>query len=423
MNEVRVAEWRKGWPVVLAAALGTGAIVLHVSSLGPLIGPIQQGTGWNRQQIVMGFTLTCIVSIVLQPIVGFFVDRVGARVVATLGLAWYGLSLVYLSYVGPGLTSWISGWVLLSVAFSALQPVWVTGVTSQFNDARGMAIALTMLGGSLAMTTVPYMTALLAEHFGWRGAYRGLACFPLLVALPLAATLFKDARFATDARTVNARAANISATTVRQILLSKNFWLLVITSLLLTAASAGLAIHLVPIMVDKGLTQERAAALTAWIGIGSIGGTVAAGFLLDQFHARLIAAISITVGLVSTLLLAAEFHGVVVLSVVVLLIGLAMGAFTAGIPYLSGKYFGGRNFGFAFAVLGSASAFGGGVGPLIGGVLYDKFHTYSSFEFGAAAALGVAVLLLVALGPYPNAQEGVASDEANLTKAPASELA
>ena len=38
-----LGEWRRGWPVVLLSALGTGVALMHYIVLGFMIGPIEHG--------------------------------------------------------------------------------------------------------------------------------------------------------------------------------------------------------------------------------------------------------------------------------------------------------------------------------------------------------------------------------------------
>ncbi|HWU25126.1 MAG TPA: hypothetical protein VN154_01870 [Rhizomicrobium sp.] len=43
--------------------------------------------------------------------------------------------------------------------------------------------------------------------------------------------------------------------------------------------------------------------------------------------------------------------------------------------------------------------FGAGIGPLAGGIFYDKFQSYRSFELIAAIVIGSGTMFLAALGP------------------------
>jgi len=403
-----VSEWRKGWPVVLAAALGLSAMEVHINALGPLIQPIQHDTSWSRQQVVVGYTIAKFISVVLQPGIGILMDKVGVRVVASLSLALYGLGLVCVSQAGPEFAVWLAAWVVLALPYSALS-VWVTGITGHFDVARGRALAFFLFGASLAGAGIPILTTLIAKAFGWRGALLALTAYPIFIALPVVAAVFKDARFA-RAPALATRAPPVEGLSAREIMQSRSFWLLGLAGIFMTATTAGFIIHLVPILVDMGSTQVQAAALMVWIGIGAFAGSLAAGFLLDRFPARFVTIAFMIVAMSSISMLMLAINNVVFQSFVVFAFGTTVGSLSACIAYLTGKYFAGKNFGFAYGVMSAALALGAGLGPLLGAMLYDRFHSYYYFELASVVEFAVAALSMLGLGPYPVLQEGAAND-------------
>jgi len=274
------------------------------------------------------------------------------------------------------------------------------------------------MGTSLGGVIVPFITALLVKNFGWRGAYLGLSAYPLFIAFPVVALLFKDARFASNAvsapnatRTSPAHGTPTgNAQSVHEIIRSQSFWRMALTGILTTTAIAGLVIHLVPIMVSFGSSQERAAALVAWLGVGAFAGPPLAGFLVDRADGRLVTVTFFVIALLSILMLMVGTSNAVYLSFVLLVMGLATGAQGTCVPYLAGKYFAGKNFGFAYGVMSAALALGAGLGPLLGAMLYDRFHSYYYFELASVVEFAVAALSMLGLGPYPVLQEGAAND-------------
>ncbi|MDB5446544.1 MAG: hypothetical protein JWQ97_1861, partial [Phenylobacterium sp.] len=41
-------EWKAGWPVVVACAVGMGLTTIHFYSLGLFITPLAKAYGWSR---------------------------------------------------------------------------------------------------------------------------------------------------------------------------------------------------------------------------------------------------------------------------------------------------------------------------------------------------------------------------------------
>jgi hypothetical protein len=50
-------EWRRSWPVVLAAAAGMALSTANVYSTGIFMGPLQDAFGWSRTQISAGLLI------------------------------------------------------------------------------------------------------------------------------------------------------------------------------------------------------------------------------------------------------------------------------------------------------------------------------------------------------------------------------
>ena len=84
-------EWRRGWPVLLAAAIGYGTGGAMLILLGGLfIKPMRDALGWSTAAV----TLMPIVTLVwarCNPSAGAVIDRFGSRAIGYLGMI--GLSL------------------------------------------------------------------------------------------------------------------------------------------------------------------------------------------------------------------------------------------------------------------------------------------------------------------------------------------
>jgi MFS family permease len=84
-----------------------------------------------------------------------------------------------------------------------------------------------------------------------------------------------------------------------------------------------------------------------------------------------------------------------------LLIGLAAGAETDLVAFLTARYFGlahyGRLYGLQYAVFGFAS----GISPFIFGRVFDQYGTYRPILIAAAILFVVGATALLTLGRYP----------------------
>jgi nitrate/nitrite transporter NarK len=108
-----------------------------------------------------------------------------------------------------------------------------------------------------------------------------------------------------------------------------------------------------------------AAATAGVIGIGTITGRLAGGFLLDRFDGRYVAAMSVVAPMVTAAILLATQGSQEGATVSCLLLGLAAGAEYDACAYLTARYFGTGNFGALFGLIAGIILFTNGVAPAL----------------------------------------------------------
>jgi len=414
------AEWRRGWPLVLASASGISLTAIHIYSTGLFFEPLEAEFGWTRTQLASGLTLVSIVGVLFSPVAGFLVDRWNARRVALPGVIVYTGGVMALSLATPSIASWRLLWIFVAIGSLLLKPtVWSAAVSSAFTTTRGLALALMLCGTGIGSTLIPLMTEALMTEFGWRGAYRGLALSFLVVVFPLLWLFFFDRRTTgppaatertaevadvegatDDERDVPAHA--ISGWTLREGFRQRQFYQLVVAAVMMTGVIVGCVVHLLPILVDRGLPREDAVGLAAMLGILSITGRIGAGLLFDRLPGPPIGMVSALLpATFAGLLLAAPDSGPATLMAVVLL-GLAVGSEYDAVIYLATRYFGLRHFGSLFGFVSSSILAGVGLGPLAAGWLFDTDGSYERFLWIILPLSLASAALLVTLGRYPD---------------------
>ena len=148
-----VAEWRKSWSVVIAAALGVGLMSVPSYSIGVFIGPLSAEFGWPRASIASVLLFNAVAAIALGWLVGMAVDRYGARRIAIAGSILTCICFALMSRVTPSLWSWYAIWVFLALISVLVKPmVWTAAISSLFASSRGLALAATLCGTSIAST-------------------------------------------------------------------------------------------------------------------------------------------------------------------------------------------------------------------------------------------------------------------------------
>jgi predicted MFS family arabinose efflux permease len=340
---------------------------------------------------------------------GAILDRLGPRRVALFGAICYAAALANLGTTDFRIWTWWLGWMLVAIAAVGVSlPVWLLTVAGRFDRARGMALAVAFLGSAFASMTIPVVTRTLMNDFGWRGAYRGLGILTLLTGiLPSILPSQLGHRRATQVRE-KVDHSDMSGMSITQSLSSSKFWRIAAACFLATSGVIALTVHFVPIMSERGLTPDRAAAVAGAMGFAGIVGRLSTGYLMDRFQGRIVAAGAYTIPMAACLLLQSPVSDTAQAILTACAIGLALGSEMDVMAYLATRYFGLRHYGLLFGILTGVVSAGAGVGPILAGLVHDRFHSYDRLGLLLGFGFGVSTVLVLTLGKYPDRSAFVA---------------
>ncbi len=395
------SEWARSWFIPLLAMLGIAVSVLHTYTLGALMPAIHAGTGWTRSQISTGPVLISITGLLLSPLGGLAVDRYGSRRVALPGLVLYCLAFAGLGLTGPSSMSWIIGWTLVGITFNLVNlSVWTAAVVAAFDHSRGKAIGVALAGTGLGSICQPYIATILQEHYGWRGAYERLGLGSLILSFPLIWLFFRstqDKLRRSSASALPLDRSTLSGVPLREAFLSRRYLQMALACLLASTSGAAMAVHFVPIVRSHGLSAHTAAAIAAGIGFSSITGRLLGGYLLDRASGPLVGFIACACGvLVAPSLLLGHSAGAGLVGAC--MVGLSAGMEISVLSYMVPRYFGVRHYGLLFAVMNSLVIVGLGLGPYVGGYLFDHTGNYRMLLLLTAPLYAVSAVLFGTLG-------------------------
>src|SRR5262249_48639084 len=150
-----------------------------------------------------------------------------------------------------------------------------------------------------------------------------------------------------------------------------NFWLMCASLFLVSVSLNGCLIHFVPLLTDRGMSNQSAALAASLLGGATLLGRVGTGFLLDRFFAIKVAVCFFLVAALGILMLWAGVAGALSFVAAVLL-GVGIGAEGDIMPYIVGRYFGLVAFGEIFSYVLAIYTLGAVFGPLLMGAGFDS---------------------------------------------------
>lgn len=375
-------EWSKNWTVVLAAAFGMGLLSVPTYAIGLFFVPLENEFGWSRSSIAGGKLFGAMTGLLMGPVIGWIIDRAGPQRLARIGAVLACTCLGMLSLAGPAITSWWFLWALLSMSGLLIKPtVWTAGVSSVFSANRGFALAVALSGTALASTLTPILGVYLIEEYGWRSALVILASIWALVALPVIFMFFDSAHDRQRKAVASASAqtgdgAALSGVAPREGLFSLRFVALATAAFMATLISASYVTSLVPILSTSGLDYSTAGTIAGVMGLTTVVGRLASGYLSDRVNANYVASAVMLMPVGACFLLLQKEGDVFLAVLAALLLGFTLGAKLHFVTYLTTYHFGIRSFGVLFGTISGLFGLATGIGPVVLNYCYDKFGTY-----------------------------------------------
>lgn len=401
------AEWKRYWYLPLVAGLGYTATQLYAYALAPFIEPIQQELHWSRAQVMTGVAIANIPQIVLLPLIGTLVDRWGPRRVGLVGVCAVPGFFALLGTATGTMANWWLLWAgLMFSAPWAQGSIWTSATVSRFEAGRGLAIAVALSGGAMATTVMPPLATAIVEHFGWRHGFMVLGGgWWLLMFVPVL-LFFRGAQDDNagqrTSRAQRAAAADLlPGLTMPEAVRRPAFYKLIVASLCYSIVLVGTVQQLVLILKGLGADAMQAAATAAVVGIFSLIGRLITGALLDRYRSNIVGGIAFLLVIPAYLLLLVAGTSTASQVAACVFLGLALGADTEVITYLITRHFGLKRFASVMSVMFSFIALGAALGPLLGGMSFDRFHSYSAYMAGGAVLIAMTALAVFTMRNPP----------------------
>lgn len=385
---------RQGWTVVGGAFLGAalGATVLVPYSFGYLIGPLAAENGWARGQFASAVSLYMLTLLVLLPFAGRIIDRIGARKAAAGSMVAMGLVFAAMPLFANTLGGLHAAYALLAVAAVGASPIsYARAVTSWFDKRRGLALGVALCGVGLGTALLPTYVQSWIGLGGWRGGYLGVAGLLIVIGAPVV-------WFTVREQAEGGVAAIAERGDFRQVLSQGRFWRMLASFFLLGLGISGVTPMLPAILEGRGADVDVAIRLQAVLGLSSIIGRLAGGWLMDKIFApwvTVVAASSAAVGLV-LLLNAGEWGLAAAMAGIGL--GLATGMESDVIAYLSSRYFPANLLSSVLGIMVAAYLAGAAIGPIV--LTAGERAAGAGIYLALGGLLCVAAVIQLTLGRY-----------------------
>jgi MFS transporter, FSR family, fosmidomycin resistance protein len=273
---------------LFTTALGHLTVDLYSALVPILLAQLSRAFHLSNAQIglaVLSYTATSALS---QPVFGLLADRIGGRVLATVGVLWCGSWLAVAGFA-PSYYPLVAALMLAGLGSGAYHPQGVVRASVASAGQRGAATSIFFLGGSVGMAFGPFLGGQMLPAWGPHSL--GLAS---LLALPVAWQIwrvFADTRHHTTAADLAAGKAGAPKPRPGMDWTLLPMW---IAGALLVAQGARAWVsdssnaYVPKFYLDQGLPPAQYGLIASVFLIGSSVGGLIGGYLSDRVNKKLV---------------------------------------------------------------------------------------------------------------------------------------
>jgi MFS family permease len=251
------------------------------STMGLILQPMTQDTGWTRDVFALAIAVQHIVWGAAQPLGGAIADRFGSVRALCTGAILYSSGLVVMANATTT-TSLMSAGALIGFGLAGASFNIVLAAFGKLlpERSRPLAIGIGAAAGSFGQFLFSPLCVDMLEAYGWRAtllSYGGLILFVLPLSLAVATPGHRH-------ETLVARVSLRSA--LREAVGHRSYILLVGGYFTSGFHVAFVNMHLPAYLVDNGIDAAWAGWVNAFVGLFNILGSVAAGWLCGRYPNR-----------------------------------------------------------------------------------------------------------------------------------------
>ncbi len=386
----------RGWSVVAAcAAIGAYGGGVYFYGFTLFMNPLMEELEITSMQASLVFSLTRLEGAFEGAIVGFLIDKYGARKIMMIGVPIVGIGYILWATMVHSYTSLIIvyvGVIALGVNGGFFHPALAVA-NNWFVRRRGTAMAVIStavgVGGAILVPLVGWGI----DNHGWRAVAMVSGIGLLTVVWPLVFTVrhrpedvgllpdgdkpneIVSGQVDEDGSTSNPGFMEEVEYTIAEAFKTKAMWMLILGITLRFTSHTAVMVHLSPILEAQGMSTTKAGAAIGLLVLLSIPGRLVVGVIGDRFPKNKVVSVVLILQVAALVVL----MGADTMFELYLFIVLWAAAYGAGILNwaIVGDYFGRARFATLRGVMGLFYSGGAVVGPVYAGWVFDRDGNYT----------------------------------------------
>lgn len=390
-NDKLMNQWSTALAAMVFQALGIGLISVY----GFYVTPVSEQFDVSIATMNLGLAVLLLLSGLMSPGLGRFVDGAALRPVIFVGACIVALGLVSAALVNS-FAMLIAAFLLFSVGIVLYGPVVCNLLLIRgYQTNRARALAIAAMGVSFAAILLPLLAAALLNRMHWQVSLMVLA--GIVVIGVGGGVLFLVREPNRSSLNEGDQDADMQASGAR-FLKDTNFWVMGLVTALLMSIMSLFAVILVPHFLNVGLDNSQAAILMAASGAAGLCGKTSLAYLSDRIrsHVKTLALVLCAELLLAWVVLL-YFESLSMMALATAMLGFGHGAFIPLMPYMNSVFFEehtlGRISGLHMAMMMPLAL----IGPWLAGRHFDQNASYNGVFLALSVAMLIALISVIAL--------------------------
>jgi MFS family permease len=356
-NGITRAGWRLIWWLSLAQLVVWGTLYYSFSLF---ILPMEAALGWSKAALHGALTVGLLIAGLCAYPVGTWIDRHGARGLMIAASLAGGLLLIAWSQVSR-IEVFFLIWALMGPVHAALlyTPAFAVLTANLGPHYRRAITSMTLVGGFASTVFMP-LTQILIDGLGWRGALVALGISTIVPCVAIHAVMLRGTRAGMPAHV----SAPGGRSPLRRAVRTRAFWGLLATFACFSAAFSASTFHLIPLLSERGLGMATIVGLIAVIGPMQVAGRLCVLMLGSRQPARVTGWIPLLLAPMSMLLLLLSGTSAPLLTLFVVLYGVANGLITITRGTIVPELLGAEGYGTIMGALTLPVTLAGALSPM-----------------------------------------------------------
>ena len=384
---------------------------------GVFVKPLAYEHGWSRSVISMAATINMLVYSVGAIFVGRMLDRIAPRWIITCGAIIAATGYILTGFINTPLSFYLTYGLLVGLGAGGLGVVVCSSsVGKWFIKKRGIAIGIATMGIGFGTVLLTPLAGYIGKYFSWRIGLFVLGAITCIVGIVISQTLMRKTQpeaygllpdgdkisFPHQQPTISFFTKVSTAAIFRD----SRFWTIAICHGLIIMVVMSVFVHQVAYAMDNNIENITAATSLAVVSLAGVFGQFFFGWFSDRLsdpkYAYFMGIVILLIGMILLL----NVSSVSSLYLYAVIYGFGYGSLAPILPILAADRFGRHILGSIYGMLTFFIGVGGSIGPILGGIIYDKYGSYQYlWEINVAllAVISIIILTLKKGKQYENA--------------------